>query len=338
MLDNQQPSVRMGQGSQTMYEALSCFYKVINMTDFKTMCDELLVQYHNKQIRKNDITNRVSKAFGISTKTFRLRFKSIFKETLSDKCESLLIPPRDHVVLCMMKCDTVKELWDIIDIPTYYRKRVFQDNFGVSTFARAKALVLLESPKVSYDPSIEENRALVASQILGDGSYCKVRGSIRISHGEKQFEYAVYKAALFNKAFPTTKPAGNTKLFTHTQGHRYSSWYSGRLPSKLTTWISDTSLASMVEGLTPWGFMLWFLDDGYRSPDGVVSEMYIHDRDAAVAAVDYLGSYGIKASLSKGSVLSIKDMVNSVKFYKNFIEPFKETLPECVKYKTYMKI
>jgi hypothetical protein len=237
----------------------------------------------------------------------------------------------------MMKCDTVAELWSMMDIPTYYRKRVFQDNFGVSTFARAKALVLLESPPVDYDPSIDENKSLVISQVLGDGSYCSTRGAIRISHGEKQFQYAVYKAALFNKAFPITSPAGTTKLITHTQGHKYSAWYSKRLPSKITSWIDSTSIGDMVHELTPRGFFLWFMDDGSRNDTGVINSMYIHDSCAAKAAQEYLASFGIRANLTN-NILSIKDMVNSVMFYKNFIEPFKESLPECMQYKTQMKI
>lgn len=313
------------------------------MTDFKSMCDLLLNKYHLKQIRKNDITNQVSKEFGISTKTFRKRFKSIFGCTLTEKCEALLIPPREHVVICMMKCNDVTELWAMLDIPKEHRKRVFQDNFDVSTFARAKAKVILESTKVCYDPSICENKSLVISQILGDGSYCNTRGAMRISHSERQFEYGVHKASLFNKAFPTTKPSGSTTLHTHTQGHKYSSWYSGRLPSKITTWISDTSLVDMVHELTPQGFMLWFMDDGSRSKDGVICEMYIHNPEVAEAARVYLLSYGVISKLSDskssaGFVLSIKDLVNSVKFYKNFIEPFKESLPECMHYKTNMKI
>ena len=308
------------------------------MTDFKTMCDSLLEQYHTKQIRKNNITSTICKEFGIVPLTFRRRFKSIYGNTLSEECESLLIPPRATVISKLMQAETVQEFWTILDVPKSYHKRVFQDLFQTSTFERAKAKVLLEVPHTEYDPSIDENRSLVISQVFGDGSYCKTRGAMRISHGHKQFDYAVYKAALFNKAFPTTTPAGATKLLTHTQGHKYSSWYSKRLPTKLTTWIDSSSLPEMLDSLTPWGFFLWFMDDGYRSLDGVISEMYVHDDALASATVEYLKSYGITARLSKPNYVSIKDMVNSVKFYKNFIEPFKESLPECMQHKTNMKI
>lgn len=309
------------------------------MTDFKTRCDELLNSYHRREIRKNNITSTISSEFDITPHTFRRRFKSIYGKTLTDACEDLLIPSREHVALCMMKSEDVAELWSILDIPSYYKKRVFMDNFGVSTFARAKAKVILESSIVEYDPSIDENKSLVISQVLGDGCYCSTRGALRISHGEKQFEYAVHKAALFNKAFPETTPSGSTKLLTHSQGHKYSSWYSKRLPSKITSWLEETSKADMVDELTPRGFMLWAMDDGSRSSDGVTFEMYIHDDDVATRTVKYLASYGITARLDKsGKILCIKDMVNSVKFYKNFIEPFKESLPECMAYKTNMKI
>lgn len=309
------------------------------MTDFKSMCDDLLDQYHTKQIRKNDITGLVCKEFNIVPKTFRTRFKSMFGKSLTEYCEDLVIPPRSLVVSSIMQSDSVSELWDILPMPKHYRKRVFMDTFGVSTFARAKARLLLEVPHVEYDPSIEENRSLVISQVLGDGSYCKDRCALRIQHGIKQLDYAVYKAALFNKAFPETSPAGTTKVITHTQGHKYSSWYSRRLPTKISTYLADTELCDMLEYLTPKGFFLWFMDDGYSSPDGVVREMYIHNNDLAIATVQYLSEYGIKASFNaNNNVMSVKDMVNSVMFFKNFIEPFKESLPECMHYKTNIKI
>jgi len=307
------------------------------MTDFKSMCDDQLDLYHNKQIRKNDITSNVCREFGIVPHTFRRRFKSIFGSTLTEVCDTLVIPPRDRVISCMMQVDNVSDLWNMLPMPAHYRKRVFMDTFGVSTFARAKAQLLLEVPYVSYDPSIDENRSLVISQVFGDGSYCPQRGSMRIQHGIDQLDYAVYKAALFNKAFPTTSPAGSTKVLEHTQGHKYSSWYSKRLPNKLTSWISETKPVDMLEYLTPWGFFLWFMDDGYRSADGVINEMYIHDLELAKATVQYLAEYGIAANLNN-NLLSIKDMVNSVMFFKNFVEPFKESLPECMHYKTNMKI
>lgn len=314
----------------------------VTSTDFKTFCDNFLVNVKNNKEKANGLCDLACKEFGISSSGFNKRFKSYYGMTVSSKVSQLLEPTREYLVKAILAAEDVTELWEKLNLSVYRRSGLFDKHFKVSTFEKAKALCLLETFKNDYNPSIDENRSLVASQILGDGSYNSYRGALNISHGEKQIDYVYYKASLFNKAFPETKPAGNTKICKHTQGHIYASWWSGRLPSKITTWADSTTKAEMVKSLTPFGMFLWFIDDGYMNLNFVDKgnnyfQIYVHDSEALESLVEELMSYGITSTTSKNS-LKIGRMDSAVMFYKCFIEPFKHLVPECLNYKTEMKI
>ena len=314
----------------------------VTSTDFKSFCDNYLELVKQRVENSNNLCGMACKEFGITSGAFLKRFKSYYGMTVSEKISELVEPTREELIKEIIKAKTVAELWDSLNISLYRRTGLFDRHFGVSNFSKAKAICLMETFKNTYNPTIDENRSLVASQVLGDGSYNSYRGAISIAHGEKQIDYVFYKASLFNKAFPTTKPAGNTSILTHTQGHTYASWWSGRLPSKLTTWLDETTKAEMVKSLTPFGLCLWFMDDGYINLNlfergNTYVSMYVHDNGALDSLVEELKSYGIHATISKNN-LKIGTMESAVMFYKCFIEPFKDLLPECLKYKTEMKI
>lgn len=320
------------------------------MKNFKEYCDELLLDYKERKIVKHDITNRVCEEFSIVPKTFRSRFKSIYKTTLTDVCSNLDMPPKDIVVANLVQSENVREFWSKFHRPVKAgdRRSFFEHYFNCSTFERAKARLELQKPKVLFNPSIDENKSLVVSQVLGDGCYYKDRGVIEICHGEKQIPYALYKAECFNKAFPNTMHFSKLSVLKHTQGHKYGSWYSGRLPDKITKWLSSATDEDLVEALTPFGVLLLLLDDGYINLDLVSLKsnnsflcIYIHRTGVAEELKKMFKTYGIEVAIrpvKNGQELSIKDMLNAVKLYRNFIEPFIPEIPECMRYKTELKI
>jgi hypothetical protein len=357
VLDNQQPSRFCAEGSQTMYEAIDFAHTKkdttvrtsdINVEDFKSICERFLKESGKKPGALPSLLEILSEKFGITPDWAGKRFKSYFGMTIAEKIDEICIPSKEVFTKLILQSSDVNDLWKKLGITYYRRKGLFDKYYGVSNFSRAKTICLLSRDRVEYDPSICENLSLVCSQMLGDGSYDPVRGSLRISHGEGQFDYAYFKASLFNKAFPTTKPAGNTRLLTHTQGHRYSSWYTGRLPSKITIFLNSASGPDLVEKLTPRGLMLWFLDDGcidlnLTQRGNTFVSMYINDESTCLALENMLLTFGIKVTISKslnspGVIIKVGTKESAVLFYKSLIEPFLKEIPECMKYKTQLKI
>ena len=63
----------------------------------------------------------------------------------------------------------------------------------------------------------------------------------------------------------------------------------------------------------------------------------------ALAAQEELNTYGIESRVNKVSTANAYNItmcggINSIRFYKAFIEPFLNIIPSCMKYKTEVKI
>jgi len=315
----------------------------VKSTDFKSFCDEFLSQVKtNKDVKSNSLCSLACAEFGIGTVAFCKRFKSYYGMTVSEKVNTILQPTRNELVKAIILSECVGDLWETLNLSQSRRVGLFDKHFGVSTFERARAICLMETFEVKYNPTIDENKSLVVSQILGDGHYCSDRQALTISHGIRQSDYVYYKAALFNKAFPHTNPAGSVKTFKHKQGHEYVTWYSRKLPTKITEWVKNATKDELVKALTPFGMCLYFMDDGYLNFDlsgrgNNYVQMYVQDGLVLSSLVEELKTYGISTTVSN-NYLKIGTMDSAVMFYKCFIEPFKDNLPDCLRYKTEMKI
>lgn len=317
---------------------------IIETNSFKRFCDEFLSSVKESRKTASDFLNESTSIFPVTKAAVAKRFKSYYKKTISEEINSRLTPSKVEILEAMIYTANVVEFWDKLNIPNHMKIGFFDKWFEVSNYTKAKAKALTETLPVEYEPSIYENLSLVCSQLLGDAHYCEKRGSLNIVHGEKQIEYGIWKASLFNKAFPTTRPAGSTSILKHKQGHLYSSWYSGRLPSKITTFIKETSVVEWIEELTPFGLLLYFLDDASINLDltkRTNSYVVIHvpfGEKAVNKLQEVLLSYGIGTTVDCRNNVKIGTMSGAVMFYKNFIEPFKNEIPNCMLYKTELKI
>lgn len=316
----------------------------VKSADFKSFCDEFLSQVKvKKSYKSNGLCDMACKEFGITSVAFCKRFKSYYGMTVSEKVEEILQPSREELVKAILSASSVADLWENLNLSPYRRKGIFDKHFGVSTFEKARAVCLMETFEVDYNPTIDENKSLVVSQVLGDGHYSIPRGALVITHGVAQSDYLFYKASLFNKAFPHTSPAGNVKTLRHKQGHDYVTWYSRKLPTKITEWVKGADERDLVSALTPFGICLYFMDDGYMDFDlskrsNTYVQIHVPNNLVLDSLAEELKTYGIDSTISGGNNLKIGKMDSAVMFYKCFIEPFKDRLPACMRYKTEMKI
>ena len=98
----------------------------------------------------------------------------------------------------------------------------------------------------------------------------------------------------------------------------------------------------MVEFLTPFGMLIYFLDNGYMNFDmcrrgNTYVQIYVHEDKVLNSLVTELISYGVVCTVSNNS-LKIGTYDGALTFYKTFVEPFKDRIPECMQYKLLMKI
>jgi hypothetical protein len=265
----------------------------------------------------------VASKYNVAFKTVYTRFRSTYGNSPSDFIKDALMPPHDELEKLILNTSSAKELREVIDLPHCMYSGIYDREFGVSTYRSAKLKILSSMSPVNYKPLREDNRSLWYSQLLGNGHYDRKRHAFRIDHGHKQAEYLKWKVSMINKAFPKTP--SKISMHVHKQGHTYYSYYSRHIGN--IDIPEDRS--TVVNKLTPLGWLLWWLDDGYHSQNIVICCM---DKKIVNVAIEELSSYGIKArSGQHGVYMCGKE--NDISFSKNFIEPFMNEIPVCMKYK-----
>lgn len=269
---------------------------------------------------------RLCAKYGISEKTLYTRFKSMFGMSPREYIEERIYPTKEELIRFILNSESTEEVRKKTGLSVRKFTGLYDKLLGCSTFQKARVKILVSKRPVKYNPTIEDNYAIIASQVLGDGSYDAKRHSLRIQHGIKQTEYLKWKVSLLNKAYPKTP--SEVAIRDHAQGHQYADWYSRHLGNVDVPHLEPWTL---VEKLTPFGWLLWYLDDGCFCQD---LEICIPDPRVAAAAITELVSYDIECRYVQSSMkLIMCGQENSVWFYKNLLEPFLEVIPSCVKYK-----
>lgn len=291
------------------------------INDFKKIIQEGIVKKDVSYFGKK--SKEMLKIYNINEKTLYNRFKSIYGKSPREVISENIFPSENQMIEFILNSKTSEEVRFKTGLSQRYFIGIYDKYFKVSTFKESKLKILNKKLNISYNPNIFDNRALIASQILGDGSYDKKRHSITITHGEKQIEYLKFKVSLFTKAFP--KFLSKITINNHIQGHIYGRWYSGNIGHyKPPVYRKD-----LVKELTPLGWLLYYMDDGCFNQDITIA---IKDEEVALSLIHELKTYNIYFRRSKDIIIACGNE-NSLLFYKNFIEPFKGIIPKCMQYK-----
>lgn len=264
--------------------------------------------------------------FGVSEKTVYNRFKSYYRVSPRDYIRNRVYPTKKQMMSFIISSFSSEEVREKTGLSGRCFNGIYDKFFGVSTFQKAKIKCLSSGYKlVAISPNREDNRSIIYSQLLGDGSYEERRHAMRITHGIKQAEYLKFKADLIAEAYPRLKK--DVKIHTHSQGHQYVRWYSGKLgnidiPGKETYHL-------LVEKLTPLGWLLWFLDDGNYSQNFSICTT---NEKLGAAAVSQLKTYGI-SSTYRNPIVVMCGQEQDLLFAQSFIFPFLKIIPNCMFYK-----
>lgn len=263
------------------------------------------------------------------------RIRSFMQKPLSE----VFFPNAEEIQECLIRASTAEEFKTLLGISTAEFAGFFDKNLGVANFTQAKARCLykMKIPKVS--PCTADNEAIVISQFIGDGSYCKARKALKITHGIKQLGYLRFKVSLLVNAYPQLYSVDRISCLTHTQGHEYCNWYSGKLPEHITNKLENWTFKQLINSLTPLGILLLFLDDGclYWKDTKVISFCIGNDPKKHRDLQELLATYDLHSNITDTSCV-IARQVDIVKFINLFIKPYIDIVPECLKYKTEIMI
>ena len=292
-------------------------------------------------IKENGVYETLAKEYGIGLRTAGDRFKSLFGKCVRDYISEKNTPTREQMIDAIIKCESSDEVKQYLGLSSYWMVGIYDKYFGVSTFAKSKVKLLAEKEVVPYNPTIEDNLSILLSQKLGDGSFETYdgRSSIKIEHGEKQYDYLKMKVNILCKAFPNIPTGiGNIRKRVHSNGYVSYVWRSNNFHCKAMDKAIEMSLADAVHSLTPFGWCLWYLDDGKLSLTYGVHHLSIaiHDEDVRNAAVEELKTYGFNFSTQKECII-ISDHIAIAKFINCFVKPFMHLIPESMHYKCFIK-
>lgn len=277
----------------------------------------------------------LAKKYGVCEKTCYNRFKSWFKASPRDFLIEKITPTKEEIESAVLITHSVDEFNQLLSLPNTIRQGLFDRVFGVSSYTAVKELILMSAPKKVRGCSFrEDNISLLMSQYLGDGYYDKKRHALRVCHGERQAEYLRWKVGLIFEGY--NKVSTEIGCVRHAQGHLYYHWYSGKLGHV----VFPEKPEEAVPLLTPVGWLLWYFDDGHIGQD---LSICIKEEAVANRAKTELETYGITSRVNKVLTANAYNLTmcggqNTVRFYKEFIEPFLDIIPECMKYKTEVKI
>lgn len=273
--------------------------------------------------------------YNVSKKTVHNRFHSMFGCSFRDYVDARILPTKQELTSIILNTSSSEECRLATGLSHRKFVGIYDKLFQVSTYKEAKERILLEAPApVRFSSLREDNLAILMSQYIGDGSYDRVRHSLRIQHGEKQAEYLRWKVGLILEGY--NLQASKISKCTHAQGHTYYDWRSNKLGN--VDFPEDKSKVPKM--LTPLGWLLLYLDDGtYQQDISICTNL----ESVALAMQLELSTYGISSRVNKAGaanayLVTMRGGEHSIRFYKAFIEPFLSIIPSCMLYKTEVKI
>lgn len=292
------------------------------------------------RVKDNGVYETLAKEFHIGLRNAGDRFKSLFGKPVRDYIADINTPSKEVLRDAIIRCDTQEDLLKFLNIHYDWIKGLYDKYFKVSTFRAAKLKLFNEFDIIEYNPTIEDNLSILVSQKLGDGSFefYDNRSSLKIEHGYKQYDYLKFKVNLLKKAFPTV--AGlETISKRESNGYISYSWRSNNLRNRYMDIIKENQDWNLIKRLTPFGWMLWYLDDGnlYLSDNSNQLSIAIHSVHTRLAAIEELKTYGFEFA-SYNESITISDKLTIIKFLNCFIKPFIHLIPKCMKYKCIVKI
>lgn len=305
----------------------------------KELVDECLF------VKDNNVYETLAKEFGIGKRTAGDRFKSMFGMPVRDYIGKNTIPTKEEMIDLIVKYDNSEDAFKNSNIRySGLWSKYLHKYFKTNNFLKIKATLHYRMTIPELTPRREDNESIIISQILGDG-HVERGHTLKLEHSEKQYEYLKFKIALLNNAYP--KVNGLDKVRKRTQDFKGKELvsYVYRTGAHLKYAIDKIDKMTMKEkvfAMTPLGMMLLYFDDDSFSQsitnDSMSKDVQIStiNEELQDALVEYLESYGIRSNKLKHGV-HIQASMEVIKFFQNFILPYKHIIPKNMHYKFHYK-
>lgn len=295
-------------------------------------------------VKDNKVYSTLSKEFGISEEIASDRFKSFFQKGVRDYIIDKNTPSKEVMRDAIIRCDSQEELLKFLGIPKMWLKGIYDKYFNVSTFHKAKLKLTNEFDAIPYNPTIEDNLSILISQKLGDGSFefYDNRSSLKIEHGYKQYDYLKFKINLLKKAFPTIPGLESIHKRVYN-GYTSYSYRTNNIRNRYMEIIKNTPSEELLEMCTPFGILLWYLDDGSltvsKSQGRINSKMKIaiYSKNMRDKSIEVFKTYGFDFYQDDDSIY-LSSKLEIMKFLNSFVKPYIHLIPECMHYKCNLKI
>lgn len=296
---------------------------------------------HNcKRVKHNNVCEILAQEYNIKLRTAHDRFKSLFHLPVRDYIAYINTPSKEVLRDAIIRNTSQEELLKDLNIHYSWIKGLYDKYFKVSTFNKAKQYLTNEVDVIPYNPTIEDNLSILISQYLGDGSYefYDNRSSLRLEHSAEQFDYLKFKINLLKKAFPAI-PGLETIRKRDNEGYISYVWRSNNIRHRYMDIIKNNSKLDLLPHMTPFGWCLWYLDDGNLFISKKCSHLSYAISDPALqeVACHELLSYGFNFQIAKDQIV-LSNKLEIIKFINSFIKPFQHLIPKCMNYKFIVKI
>lgn len=282
------------------------------------------------------VVDQICEKYNCSREAVYWNFRSVFGEKLRNVREQFREPNREEFLKDILISENSSDLrLRYHRISASQWAGIFDRVLGVSTFAKAKELALMELLPVSYVPTTDNNVAMWAACRLGDGSFDAARRSWKIEHCAKQIGWLEKKVTIFKESFPQC----STKI-THNEKRDTYSWYSGAIGSGKFYELGVCNKEWLPKKLNHFGLWWLFLDDGcYSTSHQQIVSYATENMMIATSLAERLRELGHQFRVANEHCIVLTSVENVIRFHKDVLEPFAHLTPDCMKYKTtYKKI
>jgi len=282
------------------------------------------------------VVDELADKYNCSREKIYWTVRSIYGDKLRNLRWQFREPIREQFIKDVLQCKTVAELRERYNyISQDQWAGIFDRLLGVSTFSKAREFSISEMLPVMYNPTIDNNEAMIAACLIGDGSFDAKRRAFKIEHCAKQLGWLEKKASLFKKSYSQALTG-----ISHYENRNTYAWYSGGILSGKFLQICLGPRVDAIKHLNEFGIWWLFLDDGcYCHTSQQIITFATTNMEMAHGLAEHLRRMGFVFRVANKNAIVMTGIENIIPFFKRFLEPFEKQTPDCVKYKTtYMKI
>lgn len=281
------------------------------------------------------VTN-LAKKYGISKEAVYYRIRTRYGAKLAEVRMRYRQPSREVLIQIVLMSNSTEEVQQKLGLTHWEFIGLYDRVLGVSTFHAAKLLAIRSLDITKYNPSIKDNQSMIYGMRLGDGSYDYKRKSLRIEHSYKQGDWLRQKVKMMKEAYPYIsdvisigeRPFGKTVR-----------WRSNKLQGSAVQY-NEVEKVEMARNINAFGLFIQYLDDGnigYYNPGSVLG-FSVENAQIGETLQKTLKTYGFSFKIANPNYICLQRQHDIQTYLNEMVLPFNHLIPDCMQYKTVLKV